>query len=255
MNVIALQFDIAWEDRAANFGTVRQLLDASDIQPGSLVVLPELFASGFSMDVGRIAEDEGGETEAFLAACARDYRSHLVGGLALRAPNGDGKGRNELAVFGPDGALVTRYRKNYTFRYTGESDYFERGTEIALFDWNGFRVCPVICYDLRFPELFRRGAKEGADLFAVIANWPVAREHHWTTLLRARAIENLACVVGVNRSGTDPKYVYPGRSQIIDHLGTVLADAGKEPGTITAVLDPSATRAWREEFPALLDLR
>ncbi len=255
MNVLAVQFDIAWENRAANFDTVRRLLDAAGVRPGSLVVLPEFFASGFSMDVERIAEDAGGETEAFLATCARDYRSHVLGGLALRSPEGSGKGRNELAVFGPEGALVTRYRKNYTFRYTGESDFFENGTEITLFDWNGFRVCPVICYDLRFPELFRRGAREGANLFPVIANWPVAREHHWTTLLRARAIENLACVVGVNRCGSDPKYTYSGRSQIIDHLGTILADADEGAGTITAALDPATTQAWRDEFPALLDLR
>ena len=112
----------------------------------------------------------------------------------------------------------------------------------------------MICYDLRFPELFRRVTAKGAELIVVVANWPSVRLDHWLTLLKARAIENLAYVVGVNRCGSDPNHQYPGRSVVIDPWGESVADAGSEEGLIDVTIDHDRLRKWREEFPVLKDL-
>ena len=253
MQIHAVQFDIAWENRAENFQRVQSLLAKAEIAPGSLIVLPEMFSTGFSMNVEQIAELDPSETEQFLKELAAQFQSCVIGGLVFQ--NEQGRGYNELAAFNPDGNLLGRYRKNRTFRYTGESDHFENGTEHLIFEWGGFNISPFICYDLRFPELFRLAVSAGANLIPVIASWPVPRTEHWVTLLRARAIENLACVVGVNRCGTDPNHTYDGRSIIVDHLGEVLADAGKNPACLSHDVALQPLLDWRDQFPALLDLK
>lgn len=254
MNVIALQYDIAWEDREANFDTVRRLLTRAAVQPGSLIVLPEMFSTGFSMNVSKVAESAKSGTEKFLSSLAWQYQSHVVGGLVSKDPSSR-MGRNEVAVFDPAGRPVALYQKNYTFSYTSESDHYQPGDGLALFKWHDFTVCPVICYDLRFPELFRSAIRQGADLFTVSANWPDARLRHWKTLLDARAIENIACVVGVNRTGRDPNYRYPGCSRIIDHHGKLLAEAGDSEAVLVSELDHQDLVSWRRTFPALDDMR
>ena len=254
MNVITVQFDIAWENRKANFESVQRLLTGVSIPAGSLIVLPEMFSTGFSMNVDAVAETKKSGTEKFLSSLAWQYQSHVIGGLVTR-DSSSGKGRNELAVYDPDGRPVALYQKNYTFTYTSESDYYHRGDGLALFSWHDFVVCPLICYDLRFPELFRRAVREGANLFTVSANWPDARLHHWKTLLEARAIENLAYVAGVNRVGTDPSFRYPGGSRIVDHHGRVVAEAGDSEKVLSATLDYGDLRDWRNKFPALDDMK
>lgn len=253
MRVVCCQIDIAWEEKAANFRKVRQLLENARLEPGSLVLLPEMFATGFSMNVTGIAEPEEGPTTRFLAETARAHGIYLLGGLVQRAP--DGRGRNEAALFSPEGQQVTRYRKLHRFRFGGEQEQYEPGEEIVTAAWGDAVIAPFICYDLRFPEVFRAAIDRGVHLFAVIANWPTAREEHWVTLLRARAIENQAYVVGVNRCGHDPKLAYPGRSLIVDPRGEVLADAGRDEGLISATLDLKALANYRRVFPALADRR
>jgi predicted amidohydrolase len=164
-------------------------------------------------------------------------------------------GRNELAVYDPSGRPVALYQKNYTFSYTDESSHYQAGEGLALFKWHDFTVCPLICYDLRFPELFRSAVRNGADLFTVSANWPDARLRHWKTLIDARAIENLACVVGVNRVGSDPRFRYPGCSRIVDHHGKLLAEAGDSESVLSYELDHGDLVSWRREFPALDDIK
>ena len=253
MQLIACQHNIQWENREANFDAIRTLLSEYGIKPGALIVLPEMFSSGFSMNVARVAEATPSLTESFLAEIAQEYESWTLGGLVYQLA--DGKGSNELSVFDPSGHRIGHYQKNHCFSYTGESDHYESGEDVLLFDWQGFKVCPFICYDLRFPELFRRSVKAGADLFPVIANWPDSRVDHWVTLLKARAIENQAFTIGVNRVGKDPKFNYPGHSVIFDPHGTQLALAGISSCCISADIHPQTATEWREEFRALGDMK
>ena len=249
MNITGLQWNLVWEDRDANYARARDLLAASG--GSDLIVLPEMFSSGFSMNVDATAEPDDLPTEALLRELAEEHGAAVLGGLVRR---GEEKGYNELISFAPDGTELGRYRKNRTFRYTGESEHYENGTDVSVFEWQGWKIAPLICYDLRFPELFRRATAKGAELIVVIASWPSVRVEHWVTLLRARAIENLAYVIGVNRTGSDPKLEYPGRSIIIDPWGEIIADAGSEDGVVSAEIDLETVRNWRAEFPALQDL-
>ena len=257
MKIFGVQLDMQWEDKAANFAHVRELVSRAAPPPGSLVALPEMFATGFSMNAEAIAENHGGETERFLATLARERQIFVLAGIV--APSGDGRGCNEAVVFSPDGSPggspLARYCKIHPFSFGGEDRHYAAGEGIALFEWQGFRVAPFICYDLRFPEIFRAAAKRGANLFVVIANWPQVREAHWLALLCARAIENQAYVLGVNRCGSDPKLHYAGRSQIIDPRGEILADAGNDETVIGAQLDLEALETYQREFPALADMR
>jgi len=253
MKAVGVQLDIVWEEKAANFAKVRALVEAVDAAPGSLIVLPEMFATGFSMNVARIRESEARETEAFLAALARGRRAFVIGGVVHA--DTDGRGRNEALVLDPEGRRVARYCKMHPFSFAGEDRHYASGEGPVTFAWGEFTVAPFICYDLRFPEIFRDAVGRGADCFAVIACWPRPREGHWLTLLQARAIENQACVIGVNRVGSDPKAAYSGRSVIIDPRGRVLADAGSGEGVVAADLDREALAQYRREFPALADMR
>ena len=254
MNVVALQFDIAWEDKRANFDTVRNLLLQAAPATGSLVALPEMFATGFSMNVTKVADSYGGEVEKFLGELARQFKVWLVAGAAMKAR--DGRARNKALVFSPDGELVAFYAKMRPFTLGGEADHYTAGERPITFRWEGCTVAPFICYDLRFPELFRQAAADHQpELFVVIANFPEKRIQHWVTLLQARAIENQAYVVGVNRIGTDPYYTYPGRSLIISPQGAILADAGEKQGWISGELDVPALQKYREGLPFLKDLK
>ncbi|MCB1121721.1 MAG: carbon-nitrogen family hydrolase [Verrucomicrobiae bacterium] len=253
MRIFGVQFDMAWEDRAANYAKVESLLAAESIPAGSLIVLPEMFASGFSMNVDLIHEESPSETEAFLAELAGRYQSCVIGGLVGRSISG--MGVNKLSVYGPNKELMGTYQKNHCFSFTGESDHYEPGTDILVFDWQGFSICPTICYDLRFPELYRRGVRAGANLFPVIASWPVDRIDHWDTLAKARAIENQAIVVAVNRIGKDPKWTYTGHTQVIDQQGKVLAKAVDEATCVSAEVSTEPLLEWRSRFKALQDMK
>jgi omega-amidase len=254
LNIVGLQFDIAWENKPANFSTVRRLLTQASPQRDSLVVLPEMFATGFSMNVDAVAESYGGETEQFLSSTAKQYGIYLVAGAPMRAR--DGRARNKALVFSPSGELFAFYAKMRPFTPGGEKDHYVAGDHSVTFQWNQINVSPFVCYDLRFPELFREAAAaHRPESFVVIASWPDKRIHHWVALLQARAIENQAYVIGVNRIGNDPYYNYSGRSLIVDPLGTILADAGTAEGFISAQLDLPNLRKYREGLPFLDDLK
>ncbi len=255
MEICGLQLDLAWENRDGNFSAVDRLLTSAEppLAPGSLLVLPEMFSSGFSMDVSRAADTAAGETEAFLSGLARNHGITVLGGVCRRLP--DGAGANEAVAFDPSGTLLCRYRKIQPFSPSGEDTAFQAGDRIVTFPWNGFTVAPFICYDLRFPELFRAASRAGADLFCVIANWPDRRQQHKTLLLRARAVENQAFALGVNRTGSDPNFHYAGASVLVDPMGEIVAEAGTDPAFVRAAISPETTAAWRTAFPALRDCR
>ena len=253
MKIYCCQIDIAWENKAANQAKVMALLDQVVPAEGSLVVLPEMFSTGFSMNVSSISEGSSRETEMFLAAVASKYDIFMLGGIVTSGPGG--RGRNEAVIFDPDGKEIARYCKMHPFTFGGEAEHYEAGPAATIFEWRDFKVAPFICYDLRFPEIFRGAVRRGAQLFTVIANWPQAREMHWITLLQARAIENQAYVAGVNRCGNDPKLSYSGRSLIIDPRGEIIADAGNEEGVISADLDLPSLLDYRRQFPVLEDMK
>ena len=251
MRVHLVQMDLAWHDRAANHATARRMIESTAPGRGDLVVLPEMFAVGFSMDVAA-TYDVNGETERFVCDLAREFGIYLIAGNVTRP---DDLGRNEALVAGPDGTLLTRYHKLHPFRFAREHEHFRGGEGVVAFEWHDLKVAPFVCYDLRFPEVFRMAAKRGAQLMAVIANWPTPRVGHWLALLTARAIENQAYVIGVNRAGRDPNVEYPGRSVLIDPQGKTIVDAGAEPGVVSGTIDAAELHAYRARFPALTDIR
>ncbi len=253
MKIFCCQHDIAWEERAPNHAKVKTLLTNADIPRGSLALLPEMFACGFSMNIPAISEGADRETEKFLAETARELGIHLVGGVVSDGANG--RGRNEALVFSPEGREIARYRKTQPFTPGGESAAYEAGTGAILFQWGACLVSPFICYDLRFPEVQRPAARAGAQLMTFIASWPDARLPHWVKLLQARAIENQCWVAGVNRIGSDPQYTYSGRSLIVDYQGEIVADAGDRECVIGAEIDLAALAAYRREKPFLADMR
>ena len=250
MEIIGIQTDIAWEERDTNFARVRAMLAAVRIAPSSLLVLPEMFAIGFTMDATKL--DRGRETELFLQDLARQYQSYVIGGVASKT----GKvAANEAMVFSPEGTRLSRYRKMHPFSMAGEGEVYERGNQVKVVTCGQLKVAPTICYDLRFPELYRKVTSLGAEVLVVIANWPMARIDHWQTLLKARAIENQAYVIGINRVGEDPQHTYNGRSMIIDPRGQTLAEGGNAPMLLRSTMEARLVSEWRVVFPALADRR
>jgi len=256
MRAHLVQFDIAWEDPAENFRRVDRLVGGADIDEGDLVVLPEMFDTGFSFDTDRTA-DRDGATARFLSELADDLGCLVQGGRTVRTCVADHcrPARNMATVFGPGGKLVAEYAKVHPFTFGGEDAAFEGGDGIVLYEWAGVKVCPAVCYDLRFPELFRLGLLAGAEVFCFGANWPAARAGHWRALSIARAIENQGYVLGVNRVGADPNVAYVGGSIAVDPKGEAVGELGDEPGVLSVAVEPGAVRAWREAFPAWRDVR
>jgi len=253
MKLACCQWNVLWEDKPANYRRAEQLLAAARLPPGALVLLPEMFGTGFTMNAAT-AEPLDGPTASFLASAAKRFGVFMLGGVAIdHGPRGV---RNESLVFSPQGTLLARYAKIHLFSYAGENRCYMPGDECCAFDAAGTRVGAAICYDLRFPELFRRLVAAGAELLTVIACWPAARHEHWRTLLAARAIENQCYVAAVNRCGREPPNLdYSGGSRIIDPWGQVLAEAGSGDEVISAEIDLEALGAYRRQFPALCDRR
>ncbi len=233
-----------------------ELLRRASIDPGDLIVLPELFDSGFSLHTKR-TNDGRGATMRFLRELAIETACTVHGSRTVvpDATDGDGLAHNRATIVGPGGDLLIEYSKIHPFSYGREGERFSGGEAVVTYPLGDSVVCPAVCYDLRFPELFRRGLGLGAELFVMGANWPSARAGHWRTLCIARAIENQAIVLGVNRCGSDPHLSYSGGSIALDAKGEVLGEAGEGETVLTVELDLEALRAWRSEFPAWRDGR
>ena len=250
MNVAAVQIDIAWEDKTANHRMVEAMLDEAGVEPGTFVLLPELGDTGFSFNLDVIVDDQ---TLPWAQDLARRRRIWVQVGYAVRGQ--DGKGRNCASIISPKGEALGTYQKIHPFSFGREIEHFSGGDHLLIRQCNGASIAPAVCYDLRFPEIFRLVVQQGAEVITIGANWPAPRQDHWRALLMARAIENQAYVIGCNRVGDDPHLSYLGGSMIVSPTGEVLAEANTEPTVLTAKLDLEALREWRRKFPALGDIR
>ena len=250
LRVAGIQHDICWEDREATLARLEAPVSAAAAGGARLVVLTEMFAVGFTMHTERVAEPPDGPTTAWLSAQARRRDIWICGSVPVQAPGQD-RPTNRLVLAGPDGQQIA-YDKIHPFSYSGEHHRFAPGSVAVAVDIDGIRTNLSICYDLRFADQYWAAAPT-TDLFVVVANWPASRRHHWRSLLVARAIENQAYVVGVNRVGTGGKETYAGDSCIIDPLGEVLAAAAGVETIVTAEIDSDLVRKTRETFPFIAD--
>jgi omega-amidase len=254
MHAHLVQLDIAWEDKPTNHNRVRALVENTQTAPGDLIVLPELFDVGFTLDTN-VARDDNGSTLAFIQNLADDTECIVHGSRAIQSTNPT-HAYNNATICAPKAAPpICEYHKAHPFSYGRESESYIGGDALTHYDWNELQVCPAVCYDLRFPELFRLGAKNGAQAFVLGANWPSHRQHHWRTLSIARAIENQAFFFAVNRCGDDPHLPYAGGTIAIDPKGEILGELGDEEGVLSIKVDPSICTRWRETFPALSDIK
>jgi omega-amidase len=268
MRISLLQYAPAWQDRAASRGKIARLLADSALADAALadanladnartgesadntgwLVLPEMCLSGFTMDEKASTWDA--DDFAFFAGLARELRCHITaGGVERRV--------NTAFCFSPDGSIASRYGKRQLFSYSAEERSYTAGNAASLYrvgGEGGLRVSQSICYDLRFPYLYWPDAPS-VDAYCVIAAWGKARAGHWKALLRARAIENQAFVVAVNRVGEEPDAAYAGDSAVIGPQGEALLDCGAKEGVFSVDIDMAAPAAWRAAFPALKDRR
>ncbi|MGY1841638.1 MULTISPECIES: nitrilase-related carbon-nitrogen hydrolase [unclassified Modestobacter] len=250
MRIAAVQHDIVWEDREANFARLAPQVARAVGAGAELVLLTETFSTGFSMTPG-IGEPEGGPSAGFLAAQAAEHGVWVAGTCPEVAGDGD-LPFNTFVLAAPDGT-THRYRKLHPF--ATERERFRSGTGPVTVEVGGLRVTPFICYDLRFANVFWAAAP-ATDVYLVPANWPAARRQHWQTLLQARAIENQAYVVGCNRVGAAGDGVgHAGDSRIVSPSGELLATAAGVETIVLADVDAAEVAATREQFPFLADRR
>lgn len=255
LRVSLVQAATVWHDPRANRELYARLM-APLAGATDLVVLPETFTSGFSNEAIHRAEGMDGPTVAWIREQARQMGAVVTGSVQVR----EGEGVfNRLLWATPDGGL-RHYDKRHLFRMAKEHERYAAGRERMTVELKGWRICPLVCYDLRFPVFIRnRFGVEVADCFdydllVFVANWPSARRHAWRTLLQARAIENLACVAAVNRVGTDGNDIhYSGDSVALNELGLPLVEFGPQQQVATVAFSAAALRAHRERFPAQLD--
>jgi predicted amidohydrolase len=252
MRIAAVQHDIVWEDRDANFERLAPQVAQAVGAGAELVLLTETFSTGFSMTAG-IGEPEGGPSSRFLASQAAEH-GVWVGGTCPEIADGEQLPYNSFVLSAPDGT-VHRYRKLHPFTHAGEHQRFRAGAEPVTVEVGGLRITPFICYDLRFADVFWRAAPE-TDVYLVPANWPSPRRQHWQTLLQARAIENQAYVVGCNRVGTAGDGTeHVGDTRIVSPMGELLATAAGAETIVLADVEAGEVAITRDRFRFLPDRR
>ncbi len=254
LNISLIQPDIFWEDKTANLQQYEQYI-AGITEKREIVVLPEMFSTGFSMEAQRLAEGMDGPTVHWMKQMAQRYRCILTGSVVIAE---DGKYYNRLIWMQPDGRYGV-YDKRHLFGFAGEHAHYTAGEKRLIAQVKGWRICLQVCYDLRFPVWARQGmdgSETGAayDVLLYVANWPERRSLAWKTLLQARAIENQSYVVGVNRVGTDGNGIYhSGDSSVFDPLGETVWQQAHDICVRTLTLDRDTLAGVRERFPFLKD--
>ena len=242
LTVSIVQAELYWHDTEKNLDqfttTIESIDDATD-----LIVLPEMFTSGFTMDAPANAEPMDGKSIAWMRDMAVSAKASVCGSLIIEE---DSRFYNRF-IYMPAQGNLCYYDKRHLFRLADEQQHYSPGDDHITFELNGFRICPMICYDLRFPVWSRN--QDNYDVLIYVANWPNRRQFAWDTLLRARAIENLSYVVGVNRNGVDGNDLpYAGGSCIVDYLGADLANLQDRNGVASATLNKKALLEFRERF-------
>ncbi len=256
MRVAAIQHDIAWCDRDANFAHLAPLIAGAAGAGARLILLSETFSTGFATDRDDLGEPEGGPSSQFLTEQARLHGVWIAGScpeIAIDAPPDDQRPYNTLVLASPEGEQH-RYRKIHPFTYGGETKHFRAGDQFVTVDVEGLRVSLFVCYDLRFADEFWELADD-TDAYLVPANWPEARRLPWMALLQARAIENMAYVIGCNRVGSGNGLPYSGDSRIIDPLGEILASAAQSESILLADISAERVAEVRDRFRFLQDRR
>jgi|TARA_B110000977_G_scaffold199919_1_gene288717 omega-amidase len=249
LKIMAIQADLAWENPQQNRVFFEEKIKALDADV-DLIVLPEMFTTGFTMHPAKVAEKMDGLSVSWMQKIAQEKQTALCGSLVI-SENGDFY--NRLVFVHPSGAIET-YNKRHSFTLAGEDKVYTAGTEKINIAYKGWKICPLICYDLRFPVWARN--TDNYDLLIFMANWPIARIKAWDTLLKARAIENMSYVIGINRTGTDANnYSYSGNSLVIDYLGEELSSLQKnEIGVIGATLKKDKQDRIRKKLGFLKDM-
>ena len=214
INVTLIQSDIIWEDRISNLKKYQEKIN--QIESTDLIILPEMFTTGFSMSPKSISENMNGETIQWMKQNAHKMNSAICGSIIIEE---DSKYFNRFIWVNPDGS-IHHYDKRHLFSFAGENENYTPGNEKIIIEYKGWKICPLICYDLRFPVWSRNS--EDYDLLIYVANWPDKRKSAGKSLLTARAIENQCSVIGVNRVGEDSKIYYSGDSSLINALGETL---------------------------------
>ncbi|WBO83696.1 amidohydrolase [Hymenobacter yonginensis] len=250
LTVSFIQTSLQWHDPAANWKELQRHIDEISVAT-DLIVLPEMFTTGFSMDAKHLAETMDGPTVVWMRRLAAARNAVITGSIIIR--DEANQYYNRLLWVRPDGSL-SYYNKRHLFSMAGEHTVYTSGNERLIEEWRGWRICPLVCYDLRFPVWSRNPMHEPYDLLLYVANWPASRRTAWMTLLRARAMENLAYTMGVNCVGIDGNSLaYAGDSALLDMRGEYLVEVGNQETGITRTLRRADLEAFRERFPALQD--
>ena len=250
MKIVLVQYNPIWEDKESNKKKILQLLNG--LKDVELIVFPEMSLTGFTMKSNEMAEGIQGESFRYFSSMAKEKSSDIFAGIIEKRNK---RIYNTLIHIKSDGKLIKLYRKVHPFSYSGENKHFNAGVRPAMTKIKKWKIGLTICYDLRFPELFRKYGKKRAHLIVNIANWPDTRIEHWRTLLKARAIENQCYVAGVNRVGDDPKLKYPGFSSLFDPMGKEIIAVENEERVIQAKIDKNYVNEVREKFPFLDDIK
>lgn len=242
LNVSLIQCELAWEKPEDNRAQIGEIIEG--LPPTDLIVLPEMFTTGFSMKaLANLEPAEGGATSEWMQAIASRKNCAITGSIAAQDAE---KAYNRMLFATKES--VTHYDKKHLFAYAGEHKRYASGKERVIVNHQGWRICLQVCYDLRFPVFCRN--QNDYDLLLFVANWPDSRRIHWRTLLQARAIENQACVVGVNRVGSDANGLrYSGDSLAFGGDGELLLDCGSKKNAAQVTLSGADLQRYRQEFP------
>ncbi|MHB8580126.1 MAG: carbon-nitrogen family hydrolase [Ignavibacteriaceae bacterium] len=225
MKIGLVQYCPVWESKVENQKKISSLLKDFVQDEIDLLIFPEMSLTGFTMRAEKFSEPLNGESFQFFSKVARKFNVHILAGIIEQE---DKNFFNTLLHIGRDGNILKTYRKIHPFSISSEDKHYKKGNDAVVTKIDDWKVGLSICYDLRFPELYRLYGKERADLIVISANWPESRIEHWKTLLKARAIENQCYVAGVNRVGDDPKLFYPGFSAVIDPMGSEIISSINE---------------------------